>query len=69
VVWLRPFDDVNHEILLTKLYYFRIKGTMANWFKSCLTDRKQKMEIKSQNTYSKWRTIEHGIPQGSIVQF
>jgi hypothetical protein len=44
---------------------------MANWFKSYLTDRKQKIGIKSpyttQSTCSNWGTIEHGIPQGPIL--
>jgi hypothetical protein len=39
----KVFDCVNLEILLTKLCYFGIKGPMANWFKSYLTDRKQKI--------------------------
>jgi hypothetical protein len=43
----KAFDCVNHEILLTKLYYLIIKGSTANWFKSYLTDRKQKIEITS----------------------
>jgi hypothetical protein len=34
-------------------------------------ERKQKIEIKSphatQNTYSSWGTIEHGVPQGLIL--
>jgi hypothetical protein len=37
-----------------------------------LPNRKQKIEIKSSNltqsTYSNWRTIQHGIPQGSILR-
>jgi hypothetical protein len=39
---------------------------------SYLTDRKQKIEIKSpytiQSTYSNWETKEHGVPQGSIFK-
>jgi hypothetical protein len=65
------FDCVNHEILLTKLRYFGIKGSTADWLKSKITDRKLKIEITSsyrtQSTYSNWGTIEHGIPQGSIL--
>jgi hypothetical protein len=57
--------------LLTKLHYFGIQGATASWFKSYLTDRKQKIEIKSpyatQSTYSNWGTIEQGVPQGSIL--
>jgi hypothetical protein len=67
----KAFDCVNHEMLLTKLHYFGIRGSTANWFKSYPTNRKQKIEIKSpyitQSTYSNWGIIEHGIPQGSIL--
>jgi hypothetical protein len=35
-------DHVNHEILLAKLHYYGIQGTVANWFRSHLANRKQK---------------------------
>jgi hypothetical protein len=67
----KAFDCVNHEILLAKLPYFGIQGATASWFRSYPTERKQKIEIKSchatQSTYSSWGTIEHGVPQGSIL--
>jgi hypothetical protein len=51
----KAFDCVNHEILLAKLHYYGIQGTVANWFRSCLTNRKQKIEIKSFGQFSsKW---------------
>jgi hypothetical protein len=43
---------LNHEILLAKLHYFGIQGTVTNWFRSYLTNRKQKTEIKSFETFS-----------------
>jgi hypothetical protein len=39
----KVFDCVSHEILLTKLHH-GIKGSMANWFESYLTDIKQRMD-------------------------
>jgi hypothetical protein len=40
-------------------------------FISSLTERKQKIEIKSpystQSTYLSWGTVKHGVPQGSVL--
>jgi hypothetical protein len=67
----KTFDCVNHKILLTKLQFIGIQGIMLSWFRSYLTDRNQKTEIKSSNsiqsTYSYWRSIKRGAPQGSIL--
>jgi hypothetical protein len=42
------FDCVNHEILLTKLHFFGIQGATASWFRSYLTNRKQKIDYLMQ---------------------
>jgi hypothetical protein len=64
-------DYVNCETLLSKLHYFDIQEAMVNWFRTNLTERKQKIEIKSpystQSTYSSWGTIKYGVPQGSML--
>jgi hypothetical protein len=62
-------DCVNHEMLLAKLHYYGIQGTVAYWFRSYLTNGKQKTEIKSfKEFFSKWGTVKHGVPQGSILE-
>jgi hypothetical protein len=58
-------------ILLTKLHLYGIQGITIDWFRSCLTNRKQKVEIKSPNSthnlVSDWGNIEARSPQGSIL--
>ncbi|GFG37065.1 hypothetical protein Cfor_05746 [Coptotermes formosanus] len=67
----KAFDCVNHEILLAKLHYYGIQGVNANWFKTYITNRKQKVKITSQNhkgdSLCRWETIKYGVPQGSIL--
>jgi hypothetical protein len=64
----KAFDCVNHEIFLTKLHFYGIQGTVAEWFRSYVTDRRQKTRIKSSNDthnfFSNWWTVKHGVPQG-----
>ena len=61
----KAFDCVDHNILLSKLNHYGIRGLPLNWFKSYLTDRKQ-FTIVNQNK-SSLLTITHGVPQGSIL--
>ena len=43
----KVFDCVNHEILLAKLHFYGIQGVYADWFRSYLTNRRQKAEVAS----------------------
>jgi hypothetical protein len=57
--------------LLTKLHFYGIQGITIDWFRSYLTNRKQKVEIKSphltKNLVPDWGILKHGVPQGSIL--
>jgi len=57
---------VNHEILLTKLHFYGIQGITIDWFGTYLTNRKQKVEIKSRtsthNLVPEWGILKHGVP-------
>ena len=61
----KAFDTLDHNILLTKLDYYGIKGIAHKLMKSYLTDRKQFVEI--ENTRSSSLTLTTGVPQGSIL--
>ena len=37
----KAFDTISHKILIDKLEYYGICGTILEWFKSYLSDRKQ----------------------------
>jgi hypothetical protein len=50
----KAFDCVNHGIWLSKLHYFGIQGATASLFRSYLTERKQKFEIKSPYSTQKY---------------
>jgi hypothetical protein len=61
----KAFNCIRHKILLTG-----VQGATASWFRSYLTDRKQKIENKlsnlTQSTYSNWIKIKHGVPRGQF---
>ena len=61
----KAFDTVNHNILLSKLNHYGIRGNTLDWLKSYLTDRKQCVSIG--NTNSSTLPIDIGVPQGSVL--
>ena len=61
----KAFDCVNHQILLRKLDHYGIRNVSLQWFSSYLRDRKQR--VKFRNAISSEKTINIGVPQGSIL--
>ena len=61
----KAFDTVDHQILLSKLELYGIKGQAINLLKSYLTNRKQRCQIR--NSFSSERLIKCAVPQGSIL--
>jgi hypothetical protein len=68
----KVFDSVSHDMLLNKLHYYGIRGICHHWFKSYLTNRKQRVNMSSQilkeeENSSSWKTVTSGFPQGSVL--
>jgi hypothetical protein len=55
----------------TKIVTFGHNLSTANWFWSCLTNRRQKVGVQScnrtQKFFSDWGTLKHGVPQGPLL--
>jgi hypothetical protein len=67
----KAFDSVDHDILLSKLEFYGIRGKFKELIKSYLTNRYQRVSITSKNScrssFSKWGEVRCGVPQGSIL--
>ena len=61
----KAFDTINHDILLSKLYTYGIRGNPLRWFENYLYNRNQ--VVKIGDTISSSQTIICGIPQGSTL--
>jgi hypothetical protein len=61
----KAFDTINHDILISKLEYYGVRGVALDWFKDYLNDRKQYSLFNS--TKSNIMSVTCGIPQGSIL--
>ena len=57
----KAFASIQHNILLSKLELYGIKGKILMWFSSYLQNRKQFITIHGHN--SDIHQVEYGVPQ------
>ena len=61
----KAFDCLNHELLIAKLEAYGFDKNALNYIYNYLSKRNQRTKIKS--SYSAYREIKTGVPQGSIL--
>ena len=61
----RAFDTVNHEILLSKLEQYGIRGCFLEWLRSSLSERKQYVSVNGKS--SSLLTVSCGVPLGPVL--
>jgi hypothetical protein len=64
-------DCLNHVILVNKLFHYGVRGKCDYWIKFYLTNRKQKVNMSTQNSgeesSSSWETLNSGVPQDFVL--
>ena len=67
----KAFDSVDHDILISKLEFYGIRGKFNGLIKSYLNNRYQSVLTTSKNSchssVSRWRKVRRGVPQGYIL--
>ena len=61
----KAFDCINHQLLLAKLEAYGFGKEALTYIYDYLSKRNQRTKINS--SYSSWREIKYGVPQGSIL--
>ena len=63
--FMKAFDKVPHERILSKLSAYGIGGEVLAWIRSFLTNRKQRVTVGEAT--SEWKDVTSGITQGSVL--
>ena len=61
----KAFDTVNHDLLVSKLNVYGIRGIAIHWLSNYLTNRKQYVNVDGHS--SNLLDVTCGLPQGSIL--
>jgi len=61
----KAFDCVDHEILLSKLNKYGIRGVVKNLIENFITNRHQ--QVRVNNVFSNYKSVKYGVPQGTVL--
>ena len=61
----KTFDTVEHDIILSKLKHYGVRGLANEWFKSYLSNRKQYVSVTGYDF--NLADVKLGVPQGSVL--
>ncbi|XP_065680623.1 uncharacterized protein LOC136094554 [Hydra vulgaris] len=61
----KAFDSVPHQRLISKLKAYGVSGLALNWFRACLSNRRQRVVIGDY--VSTWAEVHSGVTQGLLL--
>ena len=63
--FIKAFDKVAHEKLISKLHFYGIQGKILNWVKDFLNSRSKAVVLNGVK--SDKIAVSPGVPQGSVL--
>ena len=61
----KAFDSISHDLLIAKLHAYGFSRNALTLIYDYLSGRKQRTKVG--DTFSTWRYVIYGVPQGSIL--
>ena len=61
----KAFDCQNYDMLIAYLDAYGFEKNAINFIYDYVKERKQRTKVN--NSYSSWKNMEYGVPQGSIL--